>query len=144
MSILDLYLLCSDDQAIGTGTTAVVSTNSVPVSAALRKGWDRGEPLWPYAVITNQPAGSGYTCKCEIIQADNTDFSTNKEVLAASDAIPVASIKPGYMFKLGPLAPGRVTRDHVGFQFTQGGTPSTGATVTAGFALDRPTHPDQI
>lgn len=131
--MIDKLLNPSAGQAIGTGTTAVLSTDSIDLGSGRDIG--KGAPVYAHVQVTNQPAGSGYTLQCELVQSDNADLSSC-DALLSSGAIAVAAIKPGYRFRFGSIPPGLVTKRYLGFRYTQGGTPSTGAVVTAALEQD--------
>lgn len=69
-------------------------------------------------------AGAGTTHTLDAIQADNTSFTTNKEVLASVSISSANALKAKFVEV--PVPQGVMTRMHLGFQHT-----ATGGTTTA-------------
>lgn len=82
-------------------------------------------------VVVFEATGAGTTHTLKAIQADNTDFSTNKEVLASRD-IAAADVEIGKPYAL-PIPQGSLDRLHVGFEHEASGGTTT-ATISAWLA----------
>lgn len=110
--------LCSAQAFTGAAT---VSTNSYQKQSAAQD-LSIGRRMALIGIVTTA-AGSGSTHTMDVIQADVTALTTNKEVLGTQDIV-AADLVKGFVFEM-PIPVGVMDRTHIGFQNT-----STGGTTT--------------
>ena len=127
---MDALLMLSDAQAI-TGTTAVVSANTIDMgNPATKRDIGVGEGLVLSVAVDVALAGTTPGLTVELIQSANADLSS-PDVIGSSGAVSGAANAPaGKIFEV-PVAGGRVTKRYLGARYTLTGTSPT-ITVSAG------------
>ena len=138
--ITDNELWFADAQAETTQATHI-STNvydrlnaNGDLGVGLRRGYIE---IRINAAVTSAGAA---TVQWDIIQADNAAMSTNKEVLASTDAIGKATLVAGYKVRI-PIPDG-ITRRYLAVQDTVGAAALTGGSWDI-YYVDVPDGADQ-
>lgn len=83
----------------------------------------------------------GTSVKAQLVMSDTVDengLSGTPVVIQETPAIPTASLKTGYLFRLDDLPPG-VTKRYLGIQFVSAGTHVAGK-ITAGLVWGKDTN----
>lgn len=133
----------SNKQSIaGTGT--IVSTNTIDLfngRSSQQVGpygvaslYDPGRSNSPEFIgqITKTVVG-GTSVTLQIVESDNANLSS-PVVVTQSAAVPIASLKAGYQFKVA-LVPG-ITKRYLGANYVIVGTTTDGE-ITTGFVVDK-------
>lgn len=110
--------LCAAQAFTGAAT---VSTNSYQKQSAVQD-LSIGRRMALLCIVTTA-AGAGSTHTMDLIQADVTALTTNKEVLVTSSIL-AATLVAGYAFELSAPV-GTMDRLHIGFQNTSSGGATT-------------------
>lgn len=132
--LLDMNTLFSDDQAI---TADAASTNYMDLKAAatppgapasLGRKIGGGNDI-PILIQVTADFASCDSLTVSIEVDDNTSFSSARKV-AATPAVPVASLVAGYQFPIVTI-PNTVDERYVRLHYDVGGSNATAGTVTA-------------
>lgn len=89
------------------------------------------------AEVTTAFAG-GTTIQAQLVMADDAALGTNLVVVQETAAVPLASLKAGYVFALDALPPG-IDKRFIGIRYVVAGTFTAGQ-VTAGMVWDKDTN----
>lgn len=126
---MDALLMLSDAQAL-TGTTAIVSTNTIDMgNPTIKRDVGIGEGLMLNVAIDVAPGGTTPGLTVELIQSANADLSS-PDVIASTGPILAADYPVGRIIEL-PVPGGRISKRYLGARYTQTGTTPT-VTVSAG------------
>lgn len=138
--LLDKTLLLSENQAV---TVTAFSQNVISFQdmgrvygdqADLKRNFGAGEPL-PLLVQVTQAFAGATSVTFEILTSDSETL-TSPTVVAASAAIPVASLGVGYRPEPHYM-PDVVLKKYLGMRYTVAGTAATAGKVTAAVATER-------
>ncbi|MBC7818068.1 MAG: hypothetical protein IAG10_14355 [Planctomycetaceae bacterium] len=146
--ILDKQLMFSEAQAVDSGVTFAtgnqLSTNTIDLGAVGSQA-NGGTPIYDIGrgdsirvmarVVTAFTSGGSATMVFQLVQADNAALSSNLEVLAATNAIAVASLVAGYKAILG-FVPQGVTKRYIGMRYVVATANMTAGAVTSGLVID--------
>lgn len=123
---LDALLTVSDAQSL-TGTTAIVSTNTIDLGApSVQRDIGVGQPLRFAVAFDVAMGGTSPAITIEVIQSASADLSS-PDVIGSSGS--QAAVAAGKIHEVG-IDPGRMTKRYLGLRYTMTGTSPT-ATVTA-------------
>lgn len=154
--LMDLQNLFSDKQAI-TSAGSHLSTNSLvrkptnpsgyvagattyayPEGASPTDDLGRGEPV-PIVVQVVEDFAGGTDVTAQLVASDTVDssgqLSGTVEVIMSTAAIPTATLKAGYHFRLGYIPPG-VDKKYVALRYVSTGTYTAGK-ISAGIVMDK-------
>jgi len=123
---MDALLTVSDAQAL-TGTSAIVSTNTIDLgNPSVQRDIGAGTPLRFAVGFDVAMGGTTPAITTEVIQSANADLSS-PDVIGSSGS--QAAVAAGKIHEIS-VDPGRVTKRYLGLRYTMTGTTPT-ATVTA-------------
>ncbi len=146
--MLDLLNLCSDEQDLAQVAGTYKSTRSIKRGDTATDQFgnvlsgDLGKSEIPILCqVTEQFVGAGGTVQAQLVHADDEDLSVNLVVLQETAAIPIATLAPGYQFRLGKHLPIGTTKAYWGFRYIIATTTQTAGKITAGVAGTLQTAP---
>ena len=138
--ILDLNLLFCENQAV---TADAISTNVIrlqeagtPVgdAAPLTRNLGAGEHI-PLLIQVTEDFNNLTTLEITLETSDNADLSSST-VMAASGAIPLASLVAGFRPSFTRVLPDGENQDYLGLRFNVTGTNPAAGKITAALATE--------
>lgn len=146
--IFDKQTLLSDQQAI---TATANSTNVIDLGAmgipfgnveALKRDVGKGKKV-PLRIQVTEDFATLTSLTIDIVTSDSATLASGNIVHDTSGAIPVASLKKGWVFSQDtiPIAQGSVPmKRYLGIVYTVTGTNATAGKVTAGVTMGNQTN----